>query len=217
LSETQHIAEALRRLRRIRGLSQADLAERAGLSSATISEIESAKRGSVRPSTLRKLADVLGVSVAYFFAVEVPEPPKAPSPSLVREILRDGLGHSFCTEALRDTVAWAHRSNVNEIMVRMYDLGDEAIFLRDVFLRPAEYAPEAVSDPVARAAVWSAIRDAWANARVLLATLEDVAEQKIEAVMLEADEIEEETRKLHRDARRALDTVELASHVVEES
>ncbi len=50
----------LRRLRNEAALSQMELAERSGVSRATIADLEAGKRGS-QPRTLRKLADALGV------------------------------------------------------------------------------------------------------------------------------------------------------------
>ena len=69
--------EALKQLRRRRGLSQKDLAEASGVGQDTISGIESG-RHEPRPSTLRKLADTLGVEVADLF--EKRESPKALAP-----------------------------------------------------------------------------------------------------------------------------------------
>ena len=64
--------EALKELRRRKGLSQKDLAEVSGIGQDTISGIESG-RHEARPSTLRKLAEALDVEVADFF-------PKSPAP-----------------------------------------------------------------------------------------------------------------------------------------
>jgi transcriptional regulator with XRE-family HTH domain len=58
--------EALRRLRKRKGLTQQELAKHAGVSQYTITEIETGRRDP-RPSTLRKLADALGVEVADIF------------------------------------------------------------------------------------------------------------------------------------------------------
>ena len=57
--------QAVRDIRLKRGLSQADLGKRAGITEYTISEIEAGKR-TPRPSTLRKLAKGLDVDVAAF-------------------------------------------------------------------------------------------------------------------------------------------------------
>ena len=57
--------QAVRDIRLKRGLSQADLGRRAGITEYTISEIEAGKR-TPRPSTLRKLAKGLDVDVATF-------------------------------------------------------------------------------------------------------------------------------------------------------
>src|SRR5215217_5778034 len=53
----------VRRLRKLRGWSQVELAERAGVSAFTVTEIETGRR-EPRPSTLRKLANALGVEIA---------------------------------------------------------------------------------------------------------------------------------------------------------
>ena len=56
----------LRRLRDIRtskGMSQADLAEKTGLSEFTISQLETGKREKARPATMFKLARALDVEV----------------------------------------------------------------------------------------------------------------------------------------------------------
>ena len=53
----------LREIRIRRGMSQADLHEKTGVSEFTISELEAGKRTNPRPSTLRKLAQGLGVEV----------------------------------------------------------------------------------------------------------------------------------------------------------
>jgi transcriptional regulator with XRE-family HTH domain len=51
-------------LRRTRGLSQRELAERAKVSPATVYEMEAGRRPQPRGSTLRKLAEALGVDVS---------------------------------------------------------------------------------------------------------------------------------------------------------
>ena len=55
-----HVGENLRRLRTLNALTQAELADRAGLTTAAVARIE---RGEVepRPTTLRKLAKALSV------------------------------------------------------------------------------------------------------------------------------------------------------------
>ena len=70
--------ETLRELRRRKGLSQKDLANRSGIGQDSISAIESG-RHQARPSTLRRLAEVLGVEVEDFF--RGPEAPKVLAPA----------------------------------------------------------------------------------------------------------------------------------------
>src|SRR3989454_541657 len=59
----ESIGENLARLRKVRDLSQERLAEAADVGVDTVARLEQAKRSNVRPVTLRKLADALGVSV----------------------------------------------------------------------------------------------------------------------------------------------------------
>jgi transcriptional regulator with XRE-family HTH domain len=74
------IGENLRRIRMQRGLGQVELAQLAGLTQPTISEIETEHRGA-QTRTLQKLAAALSVPVSMFFledegAPKVPPPPK---------------------------------------------------------------------------------------------------------------------------------------------
>lgn len=54
----------LRAIRAIRGVSQADLAAKAGISPTAIAQFETGKRD-LRTSTVRKLCEALGVDVVY--------------------------------------------------------------------------------------------------------------------------------------------------------
>jgi transcriptional regulator with XRE-family HTH domain len=66
------ISGNVRDRRRIAGLSQEELAERAGLSVSTVRKIE--QGGSARVETLHTLARVLGVETATLFGSEAPKP-----------------------------------------------------------------------------------------------------------------------------------------------
>lgn len=70
--------EELRRIRKLRGYSQRELAIRSGVDPVTISRVETGARDP-HPSTLRKLAQALDVEIADFFPRESPLP-KAPAP-----------------------------------------------------------------------------------------------------------------------------------------
>ncbi len=61
--------ERLRTLRRLRAMSQEELAEASGVGRATISRIERGETGA-HGRTLRKLAAALGVDVEELVAVE---------------------------------------------------------------------------------------------------------------------------------------------------
>ncbi|MBA2519618.1 MAG: helix-turn-helix domain-containing protein [Chloroflexia bacterium] len=58
---TASFGPLLRRHRRAAGLSQAELAERAGLSAAAVRALESGRRAAPRPFTMRALADALAL------------------------------------------------------------------------------------------------------------------------------------------------------------
>ncbi len=55
-----YVGEKLKRLRTLNALTQAELAERAGLTTAAVARIER-DEAEPRPSTLRKLAEALDV------------------------------------------------------------------------------------------------------------------------------------------------------------
>jgi transcriptional regulator with XRE-family HTH domain len=61
--------ERLKELRKLRALSQQELAEAAGIGRATLSRIERGETGA-HGRTLRRLADALGVSVEELVRVE---------------------------------------------------------------------------------------------------------------------------------------------------
>jgi transcriptional regulator with XRE-family HTH domain len=79
LDKAQDIGGHVREIRHMMGMSQLDLAEAAGVTEYTISELEQGRRPRVRPSTLRKLAAGLGVTVADLYT-GVPDP-KASAPT----------------------------------------------------------------------------------------------------------------------------------------
>lgn len=54
----------LRAIRALRGITQAELAKRTGISPTAIAEYERDKRD-LRSGTIRKLCDALGVTVTY--------------------------------------------------------------------------------------------------------------------------------------------------------
>lgn len=64
--------------RRHRGMSQAELASRAGITQAAVARIESAPAGSGRPATLESLAAALGAPIAYLRADHASAPNSAP-------------------------------------------------------------------------------------------------------------------------------------------
>src|SRR5918995_3921097 len=74
----------LRRLRLVAGLSQEELAERAGLSGRGISALETGYRATPRPETVRLLADALGLDAAARAALVAAARPELAAPAGVR-------------------------------------------------------------------------------------------------------------------------------------
>lgn len=74
-SSSTGIGARLRALRKLHGLSQRELARRAGVTHATISLIE-AERVSPSVSSLKKVLDGVPVSLAEFFTVDVDSNPR---------------------------------------------------------------------------------------------------------------------------------------------
>jgi transcriptional regulator with XRE-family HTH domain len=69
-------ADVLKRLRARAGLTQQQLADRAGLSIALVLGLEQGKRDNPRLDTLRKLAAGLGCTVAELVGEAPPAPPR---------------------------------------------------------------------------------------------------------------------------------------------
>lgn len=73
MKKLEHIGDRVRALRKRKALTQAELAEAAGVSTDTIVKLENA-RHEPRPPTVRKLADALGVEVEVLTTGEEVEP-----------------------------------------------------------------------------------------------------------------------------------------------
>src|SRR5215217_8640853 len=86
---------ALEHIRRLRGLSQRELAGKAGVSPATVYELEVGKRPTPRPSTLSKLAEALEVEIADLLGEPAVPLAKAPPPSGPPRVSKDRLQEHF--------------------------------------------------------------------------------------------------------------------------
>jgi len=74
----QVFAQRLQECRKRLGLSQSELAARAGLNRGNVNELEQLKKPSVRADTLVALADALGVSMDYLASLtDDPRPRRA--------------------------------------------------------------------------------------------------------------------------------------------
>ena len=75
------ISHNVRYFRKLRGMTQAELAKAAGTTQYTVSEIELGHR-EPHPATLRKLATALGIRVADFYGeAQIPKVSAPPSPT----------------------------------------------------------------------------------------------------------------------------------------
>lgn len=120
MSDDGHgLGERVARLRRRRGLTQEELAERAGVSVELVRKLEQGRRRSVRLGTVQRLARALDVQTAVLFDAPSPTDPSDPGPGVVgiRRALTPGATASLEDEptaaglggSLRD--AWElHRS-----------------------------------------------------------------------------------------------------------
>jgi transcriptional regulator with XRE-family HTH domain len=97
------LTDRIREARKAKGFSQDQLAERVGLTRVTISQIENGRRKSIKPQTLRKLAEALEKPEVYFYR-EVMLPPDSLPDSLRGVMTRllalprpqqEKLGHIF--------------------------------------------------------------------------------------------------------------------------
>jgi transcriptional regulator with XRE-family HTH domain len=108
--------EKLRQIRRQQGLSQRDMP----VAHDTVSAIESGRRNP-HPSTLRKLAEALGVEVRDFFE-GVDAAPKATAPPSLAEWLEERCGHAYLTQsngALEELFDTAHEAEVPQDAARL--------------------------------------------------------------------------------------------------
>jgi transcriptional regulator with XRE-family HTH domain len=128
--------KVLRELRRRKGLSQKDLAGKSGVGQDTISGIESG-RHQARPSTLRKLADALGVEVEDLF--REPEAPKAPtvpqSLAELRDFLETRLGSAWIALPDEDWKNWWRNVSMEEAAERYEQILAEGKLIYDTWGR----------------------------------------------------------------------------------
>lgn len=113
------IAENLARIRKIRDISQVDLARESGVGVDTISRIERGERHNTRPATVAKLAKVLRVKPEALLGLPpVPEPAQASRIADLRQAITTnaeipGLGDFADTEEVatpQDLAATAHQA-----------------------------------------------------------------------------------------------------------
>ena len=91
-----HFGSLLRRHRLAAGLSQEELAERAGLSADGVSALETGRRAAPRPYTVRALADALALAeddrLTLIAAAQAPLAPDTCRPQARRPPRANGVG-----------------------------------------------------------------------------------------------------------------------------
>jgi transcriptional regulator with XRE-family HTH domain len=96
------LPETLRKVRRMRNISQAELARRSGVSCSTICEIESGQAADIRVRTLCKLCGVLSVSLDYLAGIIADETYASEAPnSADRPTVRESRTCPHCGKLLR--------------------------------------------------------------------------------------------------------------------
>jgi transcriptional regulator with XRE-family HTH domain len=132
------VGERLKEERLLRGWSQRDLAREAGTTAETISSIETGQHVP-RPSTLRKLAEGLGLEVRDFYRepavplVEAPREAGRAGTKTLDEWLSEGEPPSILSSAITAAVeTWlAALSNPNISIQKRFGIRDAAIELFD--------------------------------------------------------------------------------------
>lgn len=95
------LPETLRKLRGLRGISQATLSRRSGVAASTIAAIETGLARDVMLSTLNKLCGVLAVTPDYLLGVYANETYAARAPDATAPDVRDARTCRHCERALR--------------------------------------------------------------------------------------------------------------------
>ena len=206
-----------------RQLSLGEAAERLDISERTARRwIKSGKLRAYKPGRDYRIPE----SALTELMRESETSPKAPAPSplepsfndvlsevrrfearrRLEQILRDGLGHSYATQPLPETVEWAREASVAEILNRMLDLEQESGHLREAFLSPGDFFPaEILKDPEGRNAVWAAIQAIWRTLPAHFGALDALGTDKIERGTLPEDEKRHALAELEREAERVLE------------
>jgi transcriptional regulator with XRE-family HTH domain len=151
------ISERVRELRRRRGLTQEDLAERSSLSLAVIKKIE--QGGSARMETYHQMAKALGVRTILFVAAASPEPVEQGVDDVVLADMRSAInppvgltGHPLYGVADGDEADLSRlRNAVSAVAVAYHaDRYDDLAGMMPALVRSAHHHVEFFSDGIDR-------------------------------------------------------------------
>jgi transcriptional regulator with XRE-family HTH domain len=126
------LGDRVRAARRRRGYSREELAYRAGLSWAAISQVESGRRANLRPSTLSALARALGVTIDYLVASVHASPPMLDHRALLYEKRGEfvEVAAPFLAAARENSEAALAVTSRDNLRALRRALGDEAKHVR---------------------------------------------------------------------------------------
>jgi transcriptional regulator with XRE-family HTH domain len=197
-----NIGQRLREERQLKGWSQRDLARETGVNTDTISGIETGQH-EPRPSTLRKLAEGLGIEVRDLFMEPALPKAEAPDPGLSKEAeeRHEAIYQPWLDFVSRYADRWEERietgefdlGSVNEFIATLEDITPTLHKLNATEVRDLTPQPYSFGTPAAR------------TGRALERLL-DLINPLIAAGAFKFEESElEQLRRKHERTRRALE------------
>ena len=219
------IGKRIRELREERGLSQREVARRAGLTPSGVGFIELGQTQQPSAKTVVAIARALNVPVEELLA-DAPVPAgKAearPGPGEeLRRILEREFGDAYLLAELDDLRSKAAKDDLRsvDVLYMMVELGDEVQFLREVFLHLPHYfldRPKGANAEVTQEeaallrGVGQAIQDAWRGARPRAYILAAEATEKERLRAPSNAALRRFTERLDRDLARVGQEVDTA-------
>ncbi|MBX9749217.1 MAG: cupin domain-containing protein [Roseococcus sp.] len=121
-SETMQIGRQIRELRKLKGLTLTDMAQRLGVSIGYLSQIER-DRSRLQIGTLKAISDVLGVHINWFFQAQ-PERPPEEVEYIVRAESRRRM--TFTGLGIREELASPNLAGPLELLVSTIEPGADS-------------------------------------------------------------------------------------------
>jgi len=222
------VGKRIRQLREERGLSQREVARRAGLTPSGVGFIELGQTQQPSAKTVVAIARALNVPVEELLA-DAPVPAgKAeawPGPGEeLRRILEREFGHAYLLAELDNLRSEAAKEpRPVDVLHLMVELGDEIWFLKEVFLQLPHYVldtPKGVHAEVTQEetallrGAGQAIQDGWRGARARAYILAAEAAEKERLLVPSDAALKRFTERLDRELARIAQEVDTALSVV---